>query len=60
MKKFNTDDAQSKVFDKYGAFFAFSNEKFNEQKREGVTYASMGNSGLIAPKGTGKQIIKEL
>lgn len=54
-----TNDAQTAVFEKYGAFFAFSQKQFDEQKKEGVTYTNLG-VGLIAPKGTGKQIMDEL
>jgi len=43
------DKKQSAIFNKYGAFFAFSNKQFDEQKKEGVKYASM-YAGLIAPK----------
>ena len=42
-------DAQTKVFDTYGVFFAFTQEQLNERKKEGVTYVSVG-SGMIVPK----------
>jgi len=43
-----TEDAQTKAFERFGAFFAFSTEQFNKQKKDGVKYASM-YAGLIAP-----------
>ena len=43
-----TQDKQTAVFDKFGAFFAFSTKQFDDKKRDGVKYASLG-AGLIAP-----------
>ena len=43
------DPARTQIFDKYGAFFAFSNKQLDEKRKEGVTYASMG-MGLICPE----------
>lgn len=40
--------AQTKLFNDTGAFFAFSNKQFDEGKKEGVKYASLG-AGLICP-----------
>ena len=40
----------SLIFEKYGVFFAFSNEQFNENKttlKEGEKYVSMGLGGYI-------------
>jgi len=39
---------QSAVFDKFGAFFAFSQSQFNEQKKDEIKYISMG-CGMVAP-----------
>jgi len=44
-----TEAAMTKAIDEAGAFFAFSNQQFNEQKKEGVKYVSM-RMGLICPK----------
>jgi len=55
-----TQDKQSEVFNRYGAFFAFSNKQFDEKKKEGVDYVSLGESGLIAPKGAGNEIMEAL
>lgn len=53
------EEAQTKVFEEFGAFFAFSNKQFEEQAIEGVKYASLG-SGLIAPKGKGQALYDAL
>ena len=53
------NDKQTEAFNKYGAFFAFSNSQYNEKKKEGVKYNSLG-AGLIAPVGTGKALSNEL
>ncbi|TXK94591.1 hypothetical protein BMR05_12615 [Methylococcaceae bacterium HT4] len=57
VKNFSVETAQAAVFDKYGAFFAFSNNQFNEQKKEGVIYEGLA-SGMVAP--VGADIFKEL
>ena len=44
---------------KYGAFFAFGNAQFDEQRKEGVKYASLG-AGLICPVDTYRELCKEL
>lgn len=53
------EEAQTKAFDKAGSFFAFSKMQFDEAKKEGVTYVSMGN-GLICPKDNSEELVKEL
>ena len=53
------NDKQTDVFNKYGAFFAFSNEQYKEKAVDGIKYASLG-SGLIAPVGTGKDLMSAL
>ena len=47
MKNLNyyTNEATTKALDEAGAFFAFSNEQFREQKKEGAVYVS-GGSGM--------------
>lgn len=50
---------QTKAFEKAGAFFAFSDKQFLEQKKEGVKYTQCG-AGMICPVDTCKQLIKEL
>ena len=53
------NDKQSAVFEKYGAFFAFSEKQFKEKEKEGIQYSSIG-AGLIAPVGTGQAIMNDL
>lgn len=51
MKNLNdfTEKAISELFDRMGAFFGFSKSQFNECKKEGVEYVSVGG-GLLCPK----------
>ena len=53
------EEAQTEAFKKAGAFFAFSNQQFDEQKKEGVEYVSMG-AGMICDKEKAKQLIEDL
>ena len=53
------NDKQAAAFDELGAFFAFSDQQFNEAKKEGVEYCSMG-AGLICPVGNSKQLFNRL
>lgn len=53
------DEAQSKLFDKYGVFFAFSNEQYEESAKPGVEYVTPG-MGMICPKEHVKTVITEL
>jgi hypothetical protein len=41
--------AQTKLFADTGTFFAFSQKQFDEGKKEGINYVSLGG-GLICPK----------
>lgn len=41
--------AQTALFNETGTFFAFSDKQFNEGKKEGVLYVSLG-AGVICPK----------
>jgi len=52
-------DRTGEALKKHKAFFAFSNKQFDKQKEEGVKYISLG-AGLIAPKETYKQLIKDM
>ncbi len=57
-----TDTKQDRItiaLKKHGGFFAFSNEQFDEQKKEGVKYSSLG-SGLIVPKVNADELIKDI
>ena len=48
---------QQDLFAELGAFHAFSEKQFNEQKKNGVKYVSMGNGG-ICPEINAKKYIK--
>ena len=41
--------AQTKLFNETGTFFAFSNKQYEEGKKEGVSYVSLG-AGMICPE----------
>lgn len=43
------ETAQSACFKKYGVFFAFSNDQFENQMKEDVQYTRMG-MGMFCPK----------
>jgi len=49
------EEKQTKLFNETGSFFAFGNSQFDEKKKDGVTYVSMG-AGLICPKENAKQL----
>jgi len=42
------EESQTKAFNDAGAFFAFSQDQFNEQAKPGIKYAALG-AGLICP-----------
>ena len=42
MKHYDIDKQLSEIFDRYSAFFAYSDEQFNRQKKEKVKYTSTG------------------
>ncbi|MEZ9698813.1 hypothetical protein AB4455_12085 [Vibrio sp. 10N.261.46.E12] len=52
-------DKQTQAFNEAGAFFAFSNQQFADEKKEGVKYASLG-MGLICPVDNAKQLMTRL
>lgn len=49
------EKAQTQLFAKTGAFFAFSTKQFEEQKKEGVKYVSCG-AGMVCPKESVKEL----
>jgi len=53
------DKGQTEIFQKHGAFFAFSQKQFDEQKQDGVKYASM-YAGMIAPADNADQLHHDL
>ena len=52
-------EAQTEILERLGGFFAFSQSQLDEQKKEGVEYAS-GGFGLIAPKDNMKELLEGL
>ena len=42
------NEKQTALFNRTNSFFAFGDKQFQEQRKEGVKYASLGN-GLICP-----------
>ncbi|HPS31408.1 MAG TPA: hypothetical protein PLZ43_14230 [bacterium] len=54
-----TETAQTELFNRTGAFFAFSTEQFNEKAKEGIKYANCGH-GLICPKDKVDELIEGL
>lgn len=52
------EEGQTRALRKAGAFFAFSNSQFDENKQEGIKYVDMG-MGLICPKETADVLFKE-
>ncbi|CAK1947901.1 MULTISPECIES: DUF7659 family protein [Vibrio] len=52
-------DKQTQAFNDAGAFFAFSNQQFDEAKKDSVKYASLG-MGLICPVDNAKQLMTRL
>ena len=54
-----TQQAQTNLYNELGAFFAFSNKQFEEAKKKGVEYVSLG-MGMIVPKNNAKQLVERL
>lgn len=53
------NEGQTKAINKAGAFFAFSKQQFDEQKKDGVQYVST-NMGMLCPKDTIDTLLVEL
>lgn len=53
------EKGQELAFTNNGAFFAFGNKQFEENKKDGVVYVNCG-SGLICPKDNADKLFKEL
>lgn len=53
-----TEPIIDQVFEKYGVFFAFSDQQFNEKKQPGVDYVSV-ELGAICPKKNAVEFLKE-
>jgi len=54
-----TEEATTALFKETGTFFAFGNKQFDEQKKEGVEYVSLG-AGTVCPKDKAKEFIERL
>ena len=54
-----TDEATTAALDKAGAFFAFGNSRFEELKKPGTVYVSMG-AGLLCPKENADQLARDI
>ncbi|MCW8349172.1 hypothetical protein MD535_24605 [Vibrio sp. ZSDZ65] len=54
-----TKDKQTKLYDKTGAFFAFSKEQFEDSKKEGIEYCHLF-AGLICPCDTAQEVMAGL
>ena len=52
-------DEQTKIIKNNGAFFAFNDQQYKEQKKQNTIYVNMG-VGLICPKNNAKTLKKEL
>jgi len=52
-------EAQSAAFDKYGAFFAFGKDQFDEKAVAGVKYVQT-SMGMIVPKENVEALFSEL
>lgn len=49
------EDRQTALFEETGAFFCFSKKQFDEGKKEGVEYVSMGG-GMVCDKKHAKKL----
>jgi hypothetical protein len=54
-----TQEKQTALFDETGAFFAFSQQQFDDAKIEGLIYVSL-SAGLIVPKDNAKKLVDGL
>lgn len=54
-----TQAAQTELLEKVGAFFAFGQKQFDEQKVEGVKYYSL-RAGLFVPQGKENELTEGL
>lgn len=50
---------QTELFNRTGTIFAFSNKQFEEGKKEGITYSSLGG-GMLTEKGNEIEVIESL
>lgn len=55
-----TEKAQTELINKTGAFFAFSNEQLNRQKKEGTKYTFFKGSGMFVPTENKEELLEGL
>ncbi len=51
------DKSHNELFEKLGAFYAFSTDQFKKQRKEGVKYTGLG-SGTIVPTENAKALVE--
>jgi len=54
-----TQQAQTDLFDELGVFFAFSNQQFEEARKQDIEYVSLG-MGMIVPENNAKSLVERL
>ena len=59
MRYFNIEQDQTKILDDNGAFFAFSNEQWEQANNQSLTYKSLGG-GLYCPENNVDLLAKQL
>lgn len=59
MKTYDIEKEQTDLFERHGAFFAFTNKTVAEKSKKGVEYYSLG-MGLICPKENCQMLYKEM
>lgn len=52
-------DEQTKLFKRLWIFFAFGQNQFDEQKKEGVEYVWLWISGMCCPKENAKEFLEQ-
>lgn len=53
------NERQTKALDTAGAFFAFSNQQFDEAKKPNIVYVNCG-AGMVCPKDTARTLLTAL
>ena len=53
-----TQEAQTKLFEEKGVFFAFSNKQFEEQRKAGIKYKV--TNWMFSPKGKLQNVLSNL
>jgi len=53
------NDKTSEVLNRMGAFWAFSDKQFKEQKKEGIKYIDLG-AGMVCDEKNAEQLVNEM